>query len=237
MRKLGLKQSVGINNIVKKNVRAPTVKLGLTTADGQALTTDMLCQPNVVGVCLAPPCGTASLAREIDKDKPNMPQPLRNSRYPDGFPWLRGKDALRVRAANKLYQFTTEICRQCQSSGVLFTVENPGKAWFWSTSCWRSLEKRLPYMTYSRLRHCMFGSERKEKTHATGTQFRRSTRTQCLVRCQPSSQAMGKEQVWVGNSRGDKLFSGPLQGLEPVFPRLSLSPWCSEGGPLRRGVG
>lgn len=155
---------IGIDSVVKASSKAPILKLNLLTDDGQALLFDMLSQENVFGVHLGPPCGTSSRAREINKHKPGMPQPLRNEAFPDGFTYLRGKDKARVRSANTLYDLTARVARFCSDNGILFSVENPASSLFWNTSFWRHGTKGIPDLVYTQLHHCMFGSQRKKRT-------------------------------------------------------------------------
>ena len=91
------------------------IDVDLTTGDGQELVMEMLAAAGVVYVHLAPPCGTASRARErpISKAKqmlgaPN-PVPLRTDKYPAGLPGLQGTDLVRVTSANTLYSFTARV--------------------------------------------------------------------------------------------------------------------------------
>ena len=58
---------------------APVSLVDLTTKRGRDLLASWLKNPRVVGVFLAPPCGTASRARSIKlKRKRNAPEPLRD---------------------------------------------------------------------------------------------------------------------------------------------------------------
>jgi hypothetical protein len=59
----------------------------------------------VKGVFVAPPCGTASAARNIDIPGEDPPKPLRSFEQPDGISGLSGLDLVRVSAANVLYSF------------------------------------------------------------------------------------------------------------------------------------
>lgn len=164
VRKCGLIGSTGVDATVKKGVKAPTLKLDLTTLHGKELLFDVLKRPEVVGCHIAPPCGTASRAREIRKHVPGMPQPLRTATYPDGLPSLEGKDKLRCEQANILYDLTAEICKFCHNNFLLFSVENPASSLFWATSMWKNSMSATPGLMETLSHHCMFGGTRKKHT-------------------------------------------------------------------------
>ena len=155
---------MGIDHNVKKGARSPTIKIDLTDESGQSILWDILLQPGAIGCHCAPPCGTASLAREINKQNPTNPQPLRDKRYPDGYPWLVGRDKRRVVAANKLYSLCFRIFVFCNTHGLLFSIENSAKSLFWHTSHWSNLARSQHPRFHTFLRHCMFGSKRKKHT-------------------------------------------------------------------------
>ena len=73
---------------------------------GMLAVCEWIIHDSIVGVFWAPPCGTASAARQIDlPDEPNAPKPPRSVLEPDGFEFLEGADLERVSMANKLYSF------------------------------------------------------------------------------------------------------------------------------------
>ena len=90
-------------------------------------------------VHMAPPCGTASEARNItvsaeDRAKgAPQPKPLRYAQYPWGIPGLNEFDQMKVEKANIIYQFCIDIMIWCclQTPPVPFTVENPSRSWIW----------------------------------------------------------------------------------------------------------
>ncbi len=96
---------------------------------------------------LAPPCGTASRAREkplpahILKLGVKEPQPLRSSQYPMGLPGLEDEDAIRVAAANELYTFTAAFAAECHLLHVLFFFENPKRSYMWETPMFVKLKQ------------------------------------------------------------------------------------------------
>ena len=165
VRKIGLHSSIGIDSSVSTNCRAPVIRLDLRLEHARALLWQVLNRPNLIGVHLAPPCGTASRAREIVRKSGPSPPPLRSEKWPDGFPWLRGLNRDRVRSANMLYDLTGQIVCHCIGIGVIVSVENPARSHFWSTSHFskhiRALEDKM-FKTF--FHHCMHGSRRRKHT-------------------------------------------------------------------------
>ncbi len=143
VRKVGLHSSVGIDSSVNTHCKAPVIRLDLRLEHARALLWQILNRPNLIGVHLAPPCGTASRAREIVRKSGPSPPPLRSERWPDGFPWLRGLNRDRVKSANMLYDLTGQIVRHCIDIGVLVSVENPARSHFWATSHFSKHVKHL----------------------------------------------------------------------------------------------
>ena len=105
----------------------------LTTEGGQQLVRHWMRHPSVQAVFAAPPCGTCSAARNIQN---GGPPPLRSERFPDGFKHLQGKDAARVEAANKLYEFLAQVVKEAHMQNMPVAVENPRGSLFWRTSFW-----------------------------------------------------------------------------------------------------
>ena len=68
----------------------------------------------------APPCATASRAREIRRRSGPDPKPLRTNTHPEGIPSLEGLDAARVESANKLYNVT---CQFVLLLGINFNLD------------------------------------------------------------------------------------------------------------------
>ena len=64
-RRVGCTQSCGIDHVVPKRVQAPTICLDLASDSGMEALVEMLEHPCLVYVHAAPPCGTASRAREV----------------------------------------------------------------------------------------------------------------------------------------------------------------------------
>jgi hypothetical protein len=86
--------------------------------------------PNVVGIFLAPPCGSASRARQIPLtrkfgSKRNGPRPLRTDQFPNGIPNLNPSELSRISLANQLYHVTAKLVKWAVEFGCIFVVETP----------------------------------------------------------------------------------------------------------------
>ena len=87
---------------------APVSLVDLTTKRGGDLLASWLKNPRVVGVFLAPPCGTASRARSM-KRKRNAPEPLLDDDSPNGLKSLSFVNRMKISQANKLYHLTSSM--------------------------------------------------------------------------------------------------------------------------------
>eukprot|EP00435_Cladocopium_sp_Y103_P073459 s448_g43.t1 len=88
---------------------------------------------------MAPPCGTASRARLIQR----RGRRVRTETHPDVLPSLTGVLLARVLSANCLYQITCDLVRLCESLGKLRSVENPGRSFLWMTTPFVELLQEL----------------------------------------------------------------------------------------------
>ena len=93
----------------------------LSSCDEQQLAWAWIKQPATRVVPMAPPCGTASRARE----KEDGPPPLRSDAHPEGLPGLGPQDQKRVDKANAIYLFISEVAEYCQAHWILWIIENP----------------------------------------------------------------------------------------------------------------
>lgn len=92
LKRLGL-DVVSVDKTMPKAPKALVTKLDLTLVSNQLLVLSWIRNPQIKAVFLAPPCGTASAARNIQRDDdPLLPQPLRSKDFPDGLPDLHGFD-------------------------------------------------------------------------------------------------------------------------------------------------
>ena len=125
-RRKGFHSSISVDSVLPKAPKSSVTKLDLTRSDHQALVMSWIKDPRVKAVFLAPPCGTASAARNIDID----------FLQPDGVDHLTGSDFDRVAAANILYQFTADVFDLCTELNKPCMVENPRSSLFWCVTAW-----------------------------------------------------------------------------------------------------
>ena len=152
LKELGLKDSFGVDHSLDKAVSAAR-RLDLTQRPDQQLFTQWMRSPLVVGVFLAPPCGTCSLARNIQlRDERGRrirgPKPLRSAEWPEGLPGLGDKDRARVSAANMLYEFVAQVVTMAHSLGLLVVVENPRSSLFCLTRFWKGIQVPMQYSAH-----------------------------------------------------------------------------------------
>ena len=84
-------------------------------------------------VWMAPPCGTASKARErplkhLEKLGMSIPKPLRSKEQPDQSDGLGGINKIKTETANMLYDAVHVIATTCHGLGIFVVVENPGNS-------------------------------------------------------------------------------------------------------------
>lgn len=165
LKQLGLNSAFGVDKLRHKNASAPISMCDLSTPKGENLLWSWLRNKRIVGIFLAPPCGTASRAREIPLKRKRMttpgPKPLRSDDHPNGLPGLGWVDKLKVSLANKLYHLTAKIVNWCTDHDIIVCVENPQHSLFWSTTFWQAVSHLLEYTI---LHSCMFGGARQKKT-------------------------------------------------------------------------
>ena len=123
LKEVGIRDAFGVDHKLDKAV-ATAKRLGLTAEKDQSILLQWLESPLVVGVFLAPPCGTCSLARNIKlRDSTGKimhgPKPLRSAEWPEGLPRLGPQDRARVSAANKLYDFLARLVDLAHDKGLL----------------------------------------------------------------------------------------------------------------------
>ena len=161
-----MKSSFGVDKLRSKNVMSTVIIADLCTPEGEELLMGWLKMPNVVGIFLAPPCGSASRARQIPLKRKfgsrNVgPRPLRSDRYPNGVPGLTSSETSRVSIANQLYHLTAKLVRWAVNEGCIFVVENPQFSLFWVTTFWTEVAHLAMYSVFH---SCQYGGLRKKKT-------------------------------------------------------------------------
>ena len=119
-------------------------------------------------VHLAPPCGTASAARNkrhkaLEQAGFELPVPFRSKESPMGLPSLKGLDASKVLAANRLYEATFTIAELCIRLQITVSIENPQNSLFWETDLTKKLLQLFPGRTNA-FDSCMMGGDRDKAT-------------------------------------------------------------------------
>ena len=152
----------GVDHKVGKQ-RVKTICLDLSIDSNQQLVEQWCLSGRCLWVHWGIPCGTASRARfrRLSR-KSHGPPPLRGDRWPDGVPFLKGLNLVRVRLSNRLYSFMSLLIPKLHQRNIVWTVENPWTSLLWKTSYWRRLQKLHPW--YCELRNCMFGGSRLKRT-------------------------------------------------------------------------
>eukprot|EP00973_Karenia_brevis_P042830 5929090-Karenia_brevis.AAC.1 len=112
----------------------PTLNLDLVKKSEQELFWGMVSEHKLKYVHFAPPCGTATRAREIRRSNGPDPKPLRSDQYPDGLPSLTGAAKDKVDSANELYQFVSAAVVKLTQNCIAWSIENPERSYMWSTS-------------------------------------------------------------------------------------------------------
>ena len=189
---------MSVDKTVPKLPKATVTKLDVTQRSNQLLVLDWIKSPQVDAVFLAPPCGTASMARNIVlHDEPDAPVPLRSHLQPDGLDGLEGLDFLRVEQANILYSFAAECFDLCTELGKPCLIENPANSLFWETTMWR--DRSSAGQEYTQLHQaCSYGSSRPKWTNLTANFPEVSTINGVCLNDHPHSPW---GFVWHGNKR------------------------------------
>ena len=192
---LGWSACQAVDHVQKPDAEANVLVADLSTPEGQGLMMFWLSCPYLVGVWLAPPCGTASLARLIPlfDDYGNelpAPQPLRSLQWPEGVPGLTGLDLHRVNQANLLYTFTADVCEEASGRQVLVGCENPRNSLFWVTKAGQRITKCCPQQ--SLLQNCAWGGRRPKWTKIAHN----SSAFACLARCCPGPSCSEHHLPW-----------------------------------------
>lgn len=82
---------IAVDKLVSKSPKMMVAKLDLTQYATQMVVLDWIRLPRVKAVFVAPPCGTASRARNIQReDMPDLPQPSAN--WTNLMDWMTWKD-------------------------------------------------------------------------------------------------------------------------------------------------
>ena len=159
-------QSVAIDHTLNRHrAKVAVVNIDLASENGQRLVCQLLDTGLVLHVHGAPPCGTASRARDkpvpkwlVAQGAPN-PRPLRSTAWPEGVPDLSGTGLRRVEIANAIYKFMASL--PVLYPAITFSFENPMRSYLWEIKQWKDLAA-LPNWQRVVYQNCMYGS-RKDK--------------------------------------------------------------------------
>ena len=163
LRSLGLRDSFGIDVKLPDHLRSPIIKYDLLKEDHVKLVQDLIASPYCIYVHFAPPCGTSSRARLIQRKGRWNPPILRTEKFPDGLPGLSGTLAARVHSANELYQITCDLAEFCLHRRKYFSIENPGRSFMWLTKPFLKFCQKFSLQEVF-FHHCRYGSARRKLT-------------------------------------------------------------------------
>lgn len=166
-----------VDNQAKRHSQVSIHVLDLTKQSDVAVLLDLTCHANIASAHLAPPCGTASRARErpLPASLAHIrADPLRSAEQPLGLEGLTGLDATRVAAANALYALTIVVFLILYVRGSTISIENPANSYFWAAveqlmaqHAW--LRKLWDSMEDNTFQNCMYGSDRDKWTTLKAT--------------------------------------------------------------------
>ena len=110
----------------------------------------------------APPCGTASRARDYPMAEGyHGPPPLRSEQWPLGFPWLNGIWAAKVESANTIYLEICSFCEFLATLNITWSIENPEWSYLWYIDAYKRLALGAIFVGFD---SCFHGGERKKAT-------------------------------------------------------------------------
>ena len=206
---MGFRDSVGIDHTIPKQVVSPVLRLDLLEPDHVQMVISLIDSSFCVYIHLAPPCGTASRARDIFRRGESQPPPVRSAACPDGLRSLSGDLKLRVDKANTLYAAAGRIFAHCIRQGKMVSCENPGRSYFWDTSMWREAVAGLSFHE-TWFHNCQHGGDR-----AKLTRLAHNVPLLCeLALLCPGESADHRHEPW---NRAARHFA---TSEEKVYPRL-----------------
>ena len=192
---LGWSASQAVDHVQKPDAEARVLVTDLSSREGQELMMFWMSCPYLVGVWLAPPCGTASLARLIPivdsfGNVLPSPKPLRSLAWPEGVPGLSGVDLHRVNQANLLYTFSADVCERAVARMVLVGCENPHNSLFWLTKAGQRIQSCCLRQTL--LQNCAWGGRRPKWTKIAHN----DSAFDSLARCCPGPSCSKHHLPW-----------------------------------------
>ena len=173
--KLGL-STLPIDNVHnRQRQKFPCITLDLGSPEGQEIVLRTLRQGRVFSIGVAPPCGTATRAREKSipakkRQGARAPPQLRSDEFPLGLPDALAEnlpftalDADRLLQANAVYDFVSSLLSEAHSLGVHWWAENPSRSYMRQTPGFVALAS-LQGAVFHELQPCMFGGARPKWT-------------------------------------------------------------------------
>ena len=112
-------------------------QLDLTLPGAFEVLSELLSDSGIIFVHFAPPCGTASKARnrpvplKLKKAGAPAPRPLRSASCPKGLPGLTLLEQQRVDSANAIYDLVLKLAYICKQHSIPFSIENPASSFYW----------------------------------------------------------------------------------------------------------
>ena len=138
----------------------PVLRIDISKKSQRDVLEQLLSLDTILYVHFAPPCGTASAARDI---KPGPP-PLRSTSFPMGLPGLNFVQQTRVKKANFLYKWTWKLIKLLDSKNIGWSVENPASSLMWITDPFVEMVQQLQHFDAFSFHTCMFAARRKKDT-------------------------------------------------------------------------
>ena len=149
-------RGLGIDSLRNRHRKVgPVAVFDLTVVSNVDTILKMIREGEVDIIHAAPPCGTATRAREIRVK--GGPLPLRSEQYPEGLLSLQGLDAEKVASANCVYKHIALILHEGDLYGCLCSAENPARSYMWLTRWWRAIFRAYFQGLFQA---CMHGSQR-----------------------------------------------------------------------------
>ena len=148
---------ISVDHVAAKGV--PVFRIDISNSKQRKVLETLLNLDCILYVHFAPPCGTASAARQIQPGPP----PLRSYDFPMGLPGLTFIQKTRVQLANQLYKWTVDMILQLDAKQVAWSVENPASSLMWVTDPFVYLVAQLTFEAFS-FHTCMFQAPRKKDT-------------------------------------------------------------------------
>ena len=161
--------AVGIDRKKCKNRVGPCIVLDLSKPNSAKFVKEKIDYGHVFFIPMAPPCGTASRARDkpipmrLQRKGVPSPPPLRSAEYPSGLPGLSGTQLTRVELANACYETAAEVFKRGYLHGVFVFIENPKNSYMWLAPCIAELFN-LKGVFFSSFHVCMHGGDRDKQT-------------------------------------------------------------------------